>query len=440
MGLKAKSTVDEMHIDERNNIVPAMFQYASGKLTRPISKFEGDILAFVQSLHNVSEATKEQYTCRLRKFVRFLRCKHIHSFERVAKRHIDEFLASYNKPSSKALAMLVLKRFFVEHLKKPELVEHLKIPPNKLATITPSELLTLDEVVKLAEECGRRREEYKVLVLVLFESAARISEVLSLKVGDVEFASVLDKKDGTHKLIAKLWFKRVKGGGKKEPVVLAMFAMELKRYWENHKNDGSAWLFPSPYNKSVPVSCSTAERLLANAAERIGLKKRCNPHWLRHSALSYFANNLNYNEQLLMWRAGWRNTIMAKRYVHSGAELENASYLEKMGFEPPETTLKQPPKKPKPCPHCNMLNPATNNNCDYCGMPLDIKEYEELIQKKRDMEMLYKVVKDLVSLGLWQIDKDHNGVKLYIKSPEGKIEPITIIPSHKSTLLEPSKS
>jgi hypothetical protein len=111
-----------------------------------------------------------------------------------------------------------------------------------------------------------------------------------------------------------------------------------------------------------------------------------------------------------------------------------------MGFEPPETTLKQPPKKPKPCPHCNMLNPATNNNCDYCGMPLDIKEYEEFIQKKRDMEMLYKVVKDLVSLGLWQIDKDHNGVKLYIKSPEGKIEPITIIPSHKSTLLEPSKS
>jgi site-specific recombinase XerD len=111
-----------MHIDERNNIVPAMFQYASGKLTRATSKFEGDILAFVQSLHNVSEATKEQYISRLRKFVRFLRCKHIHSFERVAKRHIDEFLASYNKPSSKALAMLVLKRFFVEHLKKPELV------------------------------------------------------------------------------------------------------------------------------------------------------------------------------------------------------------------------------------------------------------------------------------------------------------------------------
>lgn len=53
----------------------------------------------------------------------------------------------------------------------------------------PSELLTLDEVMKIAEECGKRREMYKVLILVLFESCARRGELLNLKLGDVTFSA-----------------------------------------------------------------------------------------------------------------------------------------------------------------------------------------------------------------------------------------------------------
>jgi hypothetical protein len=33
-----------------------------------------------------------------------------------------------------------------------------------------------------------------------------------------------------------------------------------------------------------------------------------------------------------MWRAGWTNTSMASRYIHSGAELEGKAYLERMGY------------------------------------------------------------------------------------------------------------
>jgi len=46
-----------------------------------------------------------------------------------------------------------------------------------------------------------------------------------------------------------------------------------------------------------------ADRLRARC-QKLGLEKKCNPHWLRHSGLSYCVNELNYNEKILMWRTG----------------------------------------------------------------------------------------------------------------------------------------
>jgi len=66
-------------------------------------------------------------------------------------------------------------------------VKDLKFYAEDLQPITPSEVLTINEVIKIAEEAGRRREMYKVIALTLFESCARISEVLNLKLGDVVF-------------------------------------------------------------------------------------------------------------------------------------------------------------------------------------------------------------------------------------------------------------
>ena len=256
--------------------------------------------------------------------------------------------------------------------------------------ITPSELLTVEEVIAIANEAAKRREMYKVVILTLYESCARISEVLNLKLGDVIFSSVRDK-EGRRKLIATLYFKRSKGGVKKQPIVLVMFASELKRWVDNHplKGDKQAWLFPSPYNPTKPVTSESIEIVLWNAGKRLGIKKRLNPHWLRHSGLSFFANNKNYNEQLLMWRAGWKSTQMAKRYIHSGAELEAKAYLERMGYqvEPEKEDIKIIPKT---CPHCNAINPYTNNNCDFCGMPLDLEEYKAEIERRRNLEALYR--------------------------------------------------
>jgi site-specific recombinase XerD len=348
---------------------------------------------YLLSLHGVRENTKHDYLTKIKLFGIFLSKQGIMTLEDASKHDIDLFLSKYANENTKNLFIHAFRSFY-RFLNKEEVITHLKFYKVELEEITPSEILTPEEVVELASESGRRRELYKPLILTLYESCARISEVLALKCGDAMFSSVMDR-EGERKLIVTLHFKRSKGGVKKQPVVLVMFASELKRWVDNHPNKGDkqAWLFPSPCNNGEPVAIDNVEIVLWNAGTRLNIKKRLNPHWLRHSGLSYFANNKNYNEQLLMWRAGWTNTSMAKRYIHSGAELEAKAYLERMGFQIEEKEDKK--ILPKTCPHCQALNPYTNKTCDFCAMPLDLEEYKREIEKKRKITELYQNLEGL---------------------------------------------
>jgi integrase/recombinase XerD len=350
---------------------------------------EWQIKDYLMSLHDVSEGTKHHYASCFVSFVDYLEKKGIKSFEEVTKTDIGQFLSTKETQNTKNLYIFIIKSFYKNYLDKDKLVEQLHQKPCE-ETLTPSELLTPEEVIAIANEAGKRRDMNKVIILTLFESCARISELLGLKLGDVLFSSVVNKEDGNRKLIATLHFKRSKGNIKKQPVVLTMFASELKRWVENHptKNDGQSPLFPSTRNSHKPIDCESVATVIWNAGERLGVKKRTNPHWFRHSGLSYFANDLNYNEQLLMWRAGWTSTQMAARYIHSGAELEGKSYLERMGYVVEEK--KEIKVMSKTCPHCQAINPYTNSNCDLCGMPLIFEDYKREIEKKRNIESLYQ--------------------------------------------------
>jgi len=299
----------------------------------------------------------------------------------------------YNKNNTKNGYLTTLIPFYRDFLNKTEVIKGLNYYNEELEPITPSDVLTPDEVIKIAKKAGQRREMYKVIILSLFEDCARINEHLHLRKGDVQFQSVTDK-EGHRKLIAILHFKRSKGNVPKQPVSLIMFASELKRYCNNHPGDSQSWLFPSPHDSNKPLSNDTVQYVLWRAGTKLGIKKRLNPHWLRHSGLSFFANEKNYNEQLLMWRAGWKSTAMASRYVHGGAELETKVYLERMGYAiEPEKDQKR--IVPKTCPHCQASNPYTNTNCDLCAMPLDLEKYKKEIEKRRNVERLYQNLKKI---------------------------------------------
>jgi integrase len=183
---------------------------------------------YLMTLHSVSESSKYQYLERLRRFGLWLVKNGIRRFVDVKKADIDRFLSTSKSPNTINAYITVFKPFYREFLGKSEIAKGLKFHIEDIQPITPSEVLTPHEVITIAEQAGQRREMYKVIILSLFESCARVNELLHLKLGDVQFHSVTDK-EGHRKLIARLYFKRSKGKVSKQPVTLIMFASELKR-------------------------------------------------------------------------------------------------------------------------------------------------------------------------------------------------------------------
>jgi len=352
-------------------------------LERHINHIEqkATLTAFVKTLHRCSVETKLLHLGRLNRVGRRVN----KPFEEATRAQIDDFMSTIENDSTYDGYVQTIKCFYKFLDKK--IAKHLKVKKH-LKRFTPAELLTPEEVVRLANATASQM--YKTCILTIYESAARISEVLHLRIGDVVFDWVRNKK-GETQLVATLHFARSKGDVPKQPVVVSTFAYELKQWIESHphKNNINAFVFysqKSSPNAGVPLKPRAVQKKLAKAKQITGIEKKCNPHWLRHSMLSHLVNKHLYNEQILMWRAGWTSTVMCKRYIHSGAQIENKVYLAKLGLTR-EGEAKDPAIKPKPCPHCSQFNPATNMTCDYCGSPLDLAEYRKALEEKQFVEL-----------------------------------------------------
>jgi len=82
------------------------------------------LLDYLLSLH-VSELSKEQYLCRLRKFGLWLSENGLKSFIDAEKAHINRFLAMYSKNNTKNGYMTTLIPFYRDFLNKTEVIKGL---------------------------------------------------------------------------------------------------------------------------------------------------------------------------------------------------------------------------------------------------------------------------------------------------------------------------
>ena len=404
-------------------------KYCQNALAKVDGRQRQTLQSFVKSLTHTTPRTRLHYLDCLKKLGLSLE----KPYEQMTKGDLSDFLDGIKKAGTYNSVLIPIKSFF-KWLGREEVVKDLKQKKTRLS-ISPSELLTPEDVIKLASAMGDLM--WKAFTLTLFESAARISEVLELRVSDVEFHPV-KTKEGEAGLVATLYFKRSKGEVQKEPVAMSMFSVDLKKWWEDHpqKHNPNAYLFYAQkydHNAERSLDITTVRAMLLRAKKITKVKKKVNPHWFRHSMLSYCVNVLNYNEQLLMWRAGWTDTQMAKRYVHSGGQLQNSAYLRKLGYVVEEEQEQKIPL-PKVCRNCGTLNPQTNRLCDVCAMPLDLEEYKQVVEGhktledkveflSRQVEMLQNVVKALAKpeLNVEQMLREKSKEELSEATGEAKI-------------------
>lgn len=187
--------------------------------------------------------------------------------------------------------------------------------PVEQRRILPQSLLTPGDVQALVEACPNERD--RAFIAVLWETGARIGELIDLEVNHIEDTTlgkqvVVSGKTGSRRLLL----------------------LESESYLD-------AWLNVHPNRRpGAPLWCKIDEQqgspdemisyqyirlsILNKAREQAGIEKPVNPHHFRHSRATYLANYLT-EAQMCMWFGWVPGSRVPGRYVHlSGRDIDHA--------------------------------------------------------------------------------------------------------------------
>ncbi|WP_048152540.1 site-specific tyrosine recombinase/integron integrase [Palaeococcus ferrophilus] len=151
-----------------------------------------------------------------------------------------------------------------------------RLKPPKVPKSLPKSLRQ-DEVRKLLNVIPPTRERDRLIVLLLYTSGLRVSELCNLKKEDVDFErSLLHVRGGK--------------GAKDRVVPIPKATLQLIERYLNGRDDDSEYLFVEDRRQSKDrLSPKTVWYLLRKYGERAGVK--VTPHMLRHSFATHMLEN-----------------------------------------------------------------------------------------------------------------------------------------------------
>jgi site-specific recombinase XerD len=221
----------------------------------------------------------------------------------------------------------------------------------------PENLLTKEDIKNQVEATHNPRD--KALIWMLYETGARIGEIIDLSVGSIE-----DRKHGKKVVIEG------KTGARRLPLVESV--PYINRWLSDHpsgQKDAPLWCKIQQGSEDDQLNYRyIREKILAKSMKNAGIEKPSNPHHYRHSRASYLANHLK-EAQLCEWFGWVQGSDVPAKYVHlSGRDIDNA-YDQMHGLSVPEDEGDEP--QIRECARCQELNDFSASYCMRCGYALD---------------------------------------------------------------------
>lgn len=209
-----------------------------------------------------------------------------------------EYLAQERELSGASCRVYLhaIRFLYMQVLKWPAVEVELVVP--KKAQRIP-ELLTREEVGRILAACANPK--HRMLLEITYGCGLRVSEVVELRVGDI---------DGERGLL-----RVEQGKGAKDRLVTMgpELLAALRRYWSVYRP--CHWLFPNSRVPDKPVGISTAQRVFTQAKARAGVARIGGIHSLRHA---YATHQLEQGlpVHVLQRMLGHGNLRSTSRYVH----------------------------------------------------------------------------------------------------------------------------
>lgn len=299
-------------------------------------------------------------------------------FEEATKQDVERFIVGLQhrvRPVSVEGYKRVLKVTYKDLLRPnraghPPIVNWIRLANPFNETKRAEDLLTADEVIRIASAALTVRD--RAMILVLEESAARLTELIAAKIRDVRF----DKYGA---------LLTIGGDTDNRQVRLIHSVPDLGR-WLNehpHRNNPEAPLWVANAQHGFgPLGICSVKHALRSSAKRAGITKRVHPHLLRHTRINVWLDK--YNDDTVKYLSGWsKNSMMVQVYRHRSGKrfdrviLEREGLLEKEHSGPVEV-------RSKPCPRCRTSSGPADVDCPKCTLPLSegARAEESRIQEK----------------------------------------------------------
>ncbi len=245
-------------------------------------------------IRGFSPLTVRNYSFFVEKFLQSAEKKPAEVNQDDVKKYLGEMFETKSK-NTIMLAAASLKFFFKEILDK----EFDKIPLPKKDRKLP-EVLSKEEVRRLIDFSDA--EKSRLIVSLLYSSGLRVSEIVNLKVDDLDF------RENTG------WVRRGKGGKDRLFVLSSTLAEDLKSYLE--KKGGN---YKYAFSREKPLTTRNIQKIIQGMRNRAGINKKVTPHTLRHSFATHLleqGNDIRIIQQML----GHSSLSTTQVYTHISSE------------------------------------------------------------------------------------------------------------------------
>lgn len=242
----------------------------------------------------LSDRTAETYCYCVAKFLEYI-SKEIKFIKTCDVKEFIDYLVNKNAAGNTLNVYVNALKFFFEEILRRKVTINVKYSkrPKTLPTF-----LTKQETVSLIRAIGNPK--HRLMIELLYSAGLRLSELINLKVKDLEFES----NNG--------WVRRGKGNKDRRFIIAIALKNRLMDHLAINKLTNEDYLF---HGWNEQISRRTIQEILRHAAKKAGISKNVHPHTLRHSFATHLIEN-GYDVasvQSLLGHASMETTMV---YLH----------------------------------------------------------------------------------------------------------------------------
>lgn len=217
----------------------------------------------------------------------------------ITKQDVSDYLelrAKNHCASTINLDLRAINYAFNNVLKKKLLV---KLPYAKVPSKLP-DVLSKGEVVNLIKAISNKK--HALMLKLIYSSGLRVSELLNLKVKDLELT------------LGKGKVRAGKGNKDRYFIIAKGISLELEEYYLINKIHYNNYLFTS--NRKTKYSSRTIQEIISKAKKKANIYKKVTPHTLRHSFATHLIED-GYDLMQVQRLLGHRSINTTSIYVRT---------------------------------------------------------------------------------------------------------------------------